>query len=143
MANLDGEAQLLGQFLEFNFPQPHSRTIAAAAIGHDLQALWLRIKRRSHRFPPTPDGFDGKGSRVMVNPDTDPPEISRQVVDAVGYRAAQFLDQEVMDPDLFRIALQAILTAWVAEIPDLFLFLVPTAITGCCSARAAATWVLT
>src|SRR5271165_45186 len=63
------------------------------------------------------------GSRVMVNPDTDPPEISRQVVDAVGYRAAQFLDQEVMDPDLCRIALRAILAAWVAEIPDQFLFL--------------------
>src|SRR5271169_2981629 len=28
-----------------------------------------------------------------------------------------------MDPDLFRIALQAILAAWVAEIPDQFLFL--------------------
>src|SRR6266446_4789529 len=59
----------------------------------------------------------------MVNPDIDPPEISRQVVDAVGYRAAQFPDQEVMDPDLFRIALRAILAARVAEIPDQFLFL--------------------
>jgi hypothetical protein len=66
----------------------------------------------------------------MVNADTDPPEISRQVVDAVGYRAAQFLDQEVMDPDLFRIALRAILAAGVAEIPDQFLFLVSTEITG-------------
>src|ERR1700756_3970750 len=28
-----------------------------------------------------------------------------------------------MDPDLFRIALRAILAAWVAEIPDQFLFL--------------------
>src|SRR5712671_891885 len=30
---------------------------------------------------------------------------------------------EIMDPDLFRIALRAILAAWVAEIPDPFLFL--------------------
>src|SRR6266851_4382247 len=28
-----------------------------------------------------------------------------------------------MDPDLFRIALRAILAAWIAEIPDQFLFL--------------------
>src|SRR5260370_17532441 len=28
-----------------------------------------------------------------------------------------------MDPDLFRIALRTILAAWVAEIPDQFLFL--------------------
>jgi hypothetical protein len=34
---------------------PHSRAIAAASIGHDLQALCLGIKRRSHRFPITPD----------------------------------------------------------------------------------------
>ena len=59
----------------------------------------------------------------MVNPDTDPPEIGRKVVDAIGYRAAQFLDQEIMDPDLFRIALRTILAARVAEIADQFLFL--------------------
>ena len=74
----------------------------------------------------------------MVNADTDPPKISRQVVDPVGYRPSQFLDQEVMDPDLFRIALQAILNGLgLRKSPTSSFFLVSTEITGCCSARAA------
>ena len=59
----------------------------------------------------------------MVDPDTHPSGIRGKIVDAIGHRPAEFLDQEVMDPDLFRIALRAILAAIVAEIPDQFLFL--------------------
>src|SRR5437588_3060603 len=83
---------------------PAARSFAADA--HDC--IMVRIKR------PYRITVHRKGRRVMVNPDTDPTEIGRQVIDAVGYRAAQFVDQEVMDPDLFRIALRAILAAWVA-----------------------------
>ena len=59
----------------------------------------------------------------MVDADTDPPRIGREVVDPVRHRATQFLDQEVMDPDFFRVALRAIFAPVVAEIPDQFLFL--------------------
>src|SRR5207302_8615220 len=96
---------------------------AAAPVCSDQQSGGIGIAHPTNSLPPLTDTVRCKGSRVMVNPDTDPPKISRQVVDAVGYRAAQFLDQEVMDPDLFRVALRAILAAWVAEIPDQFLFL--------------------
>ena len=59
----------------------------------------------------------------MVDADTHPSGIRGQVVDPIGHRATEFLDQEVMDPDLFRIALRAIFAPVVAEIPDQFLFL--------------------
>src|SRR6266436_1375134 len=78
----------------------------------------------------------------MVNPDIDPPEISRQVVDAVGYRAAQFPDQEVMDPDLSGLPCGRYSRPGLRKSPTSSFFLVSTEITGCCSARAAATWVL-
>src|SRR6266478_5704123 len=60
---------------------------------------------------------------IMVDADTDPTRIGRKVVDPVWHRATQFLDQEVMDPDFFRVALGAIFAPVVAEIPDQFLFL--------------------
>src|SRR5258708_32861914 len=41
----------------------------------------------------------------------------------VRHRAAELLDQEVMDPDLFRVALGPIFAPVVTEIPDQFLFL--------------------
>ena len=59
----------------------------------------------------------------MVDADTHPSGIRGQVIDPVGHRATEFLDQEVMDPDLFGVALGAIFAPVVAEIADQFLFL--------------------
>jgi hypothetical protein len=53
----------------------------------------------------------------MVDADTNPPGIRGQIIDAIGHRSAEFLDQEVVHPDLFRIPLRAILAAIIAEIP--------------------------
>ena len=38
----DLQTDFIGQFLEFDFPQPQARTIAAAAIGRDQQLRALR-----------------------------------------------------------------------------------------------------
>ena len=76
----------------------------------------------------------------MVNADTHPSGIGGQVIDPVRHRAAELLDQEVMDPDLFRVALGA--RPLVRKSPTSSFFLVSTEITGCCSANAVVTWVL-
>src|ERR1700751_3151326 len=73
--------------------------------------------------PPLADAVHREGGRVMVDADTDPPRIGGQVIDPVRHRAAEFLDQEIMDPDFFRVTLGAIFAPVVAEIPDQFLFL--------------------
>src|SRR5467141_2041318 len=49
---------------------------------------------------------------------THPTRIGGEVVDPVRHRAAELLDQEVMDANRFRIALRTILAARIAEIPD-------------------------
>src|SRR5467141_390174 len=54
---------------------------------------------------------------------THPTRIGGEVVDPVRHRAAELLDQEVVDPDFFRVALGAIFAPVVAEIADQFLFL--------------------
>src|SRR6266699_3716728 len=54
---------------------------------------------------------------------THPTRIGGEVVDPVRHRAAELLDQEVMDADFFRVALGAIFAPVVAEIADQFLFL--------------------
>src|SRR5207237_8185174 len=73
--------------------------------------------------PPLADAVHREGGRVMVDADTHPSAIRGKIVDAIGHRAAEFLDQEIMDPDLFRMAVGAILAAIVAELSDQFLFL--------------------
>ena len=56
-------------------------------------------------------------------PTLTPPGVRGQIIDPVGHRAAELLDQEVMDTDLFWVALGAIFAPVVAEIADQFLFL--------------------
>src|SRR5262249_32690355 len=46
-----------------------------------------------------------------------------EIIDAIGHRSAEFPDQEVMHPDLFRRALRSILAAIVAEVADQLLLL--------------------
>src|SRR3984893_12219327 len=117
------EAEFVGQLLHLAFPQPPPRAVAAAAIGGDQQSGCLGIARPTDGAPPLTDAIDGERGRVVVNADTHPTGIGGEVVDPVRHRAAELLDQEVMDTDFFGIALRAILAAWVAEIADEFLFL--------------------
>ena len=55
VADHDVEAQFIGQFLQFAFPQPHVRAIAAAPIGGDQQAAGVRITRPTDLEPPLAD----------------------------------------------------------------------------------------
>src|SRR6266446_9575626 len=130
VANHDIDAELVGQLLQFTFPQPHPRAVAAAAPslrwgrrGGDEQPGCPGIARPTDGPPPLADAIDRERGRIMVNADTHPTRIGGEVVNPVRHRAAELLEQEVMDPDLFRTTLRAILAAVVAEIPYQFLLL--------------------
>src|ERR1700742_2375995 len=81
----------------------------------------LGITRPTDGKPPLADAVHREGGRVMVDADTHPPGIRGQIIDAIGHRSAEFLDEEVVHPDLFRTPLRPILAAIVAEIADQFL----------------------
>src|SRR5438445_2347237 len=77
VADRDIEAEFVGQLLDFAFPQPHPRTVAAPApslrwgrLGGDQQSGCLGIARPTDGAPPLADAIDGEGGRVMVNADT-------------------------------------------------------------------------
>src|SRR5271157_1470897 len=123
VADHDVEAELIGQLLQFAFPQPYPRAVAAAAIGGDQQSAGVRVTRPTDGLPPLADTVHREGGRVVVNAYTHPSRIRGQVIDPVRHRAAELLDQEVMDPDFFWVALGAIFAPVVAEIADQFLFL--------------------
>src|ERR1700757_133856 len=105
----------------------HSRTreplLPPPAIGGDQQSAGVGVARPPDGLPPLADAVHREGGRIMVNADTDPSGIRGQVIDPVRHRAAELLDQEVMDPDLFRVALGPIFAPVVTEIPDQFFFL--------------------
>src|SRR5207245_3011905 len=91
VADQDVKAELVGQLLEFTFPQPHPRAVAAAApslrwgrLGGDQQSGGVGIARPTDGLPPMADAVDRKAcpgqrtgsGRVMVDADTDPPRTS-------------------------------------------------------------------
>src|SRR5438309_11405326 len=84
----------------------------------DSHSAGVGVTRPTDGEPPLADAVDREGGRVVVDADTDPSGIRGQVIDPVRHCAAELLDQEVMDPDLFRVALGAIFAAVVTEIRD-------------------------
>src|SRR6516165_7401123 len=115
VADRDVDADFIGQRLQFAFPQPHARAVAAATVSRDHQAGCLGIARPTDSKPPLADAVDRERSRVVVDTDADPAMIGRKIIDPVRYGTAEFLDQEVMDPDLFRVSLRAILPSGPAN----------------------------
>src|SRR3984893_16226850 len=118
VADHDVEAEFVSQLLQLAFPQTHPRAVAAPAIGGDQQSGRLWSARPTDGAPPLADAIDGERGRVVINADTHPTGIGGEVVDPVGHRAAELLDQEVMHTDFLRVALGAIFAPVVAEIAD-------------------------
>jgi len=123
VADEDVEAEFVGQLLQFAFPQPHPRTVAAAAIGGDQQAGGIRVTRPPEVEPPLANAVDREGGRVVVDADTHPAGIRSEIIDAIRHCTTKFFDQEIVDPDLFRISVTAIFASVVAEVADEFLLL--------------------
>src|SRR5438094_4095942 len=101
VADHDIEAEFVGQLLQFAFPQPHPRAVAAAAVRGDQQSGGLGIAGPTDSTPPLPDAIDGERSRVMVNADTPPTRIGSEAIHPVRHRPSQFPDYELIDPDPF------------------------------------------
>ena len=55
VADHDVEAEFVGQFLKFAFPQADPRAVAAAPIRGDQQAAGVRITRPTDLEPPLAD----------------------------------------------------------------------------------------
>ena len=89
VAHGNRQAEFIGQFLQFQFPQPQARAIAAAAIGRDQQLPGVGVEGLAHQAPPATNALDRKGRRVVIDPDIDPAHIVRDIVDAIGSRLAQ------------------------------------------------------
>src|SRR5215470_10307543 len=102
---------------------PPPPAFAGAGLGGDQQPGRVGIARPPQVEPPLTDAVDREGGRVMDDADAYPPGVRRKIIDAIRHCSAEFLDQKVVHPDLFRTSLRAILAAIVAEIADQFLLL--------------------
>jgi len=70
--DVDRDPDLIGELLEFHFPQPIATSITPPAIGRDEDRVGLRIRHLAHMPPPAPDGCNRKLGGVVIDPYTDP-----------------------------------------------------------------------
>src|SRR5258708_14158976 len=77
----DVEAEFVGQLLQFAFPQPYPRTVAAAAVGGDQQSGGVGVARPPDGLPPPAGAVPPAGGRLMGNPHTHPSRICRPGTD--------------------------------------------------------------
>src|SRR6266851_1021561 len=103
-------------------PEPLSKGLPppSAVISSRLAS---GVARPADRLPPPANAVDGEGRGIMVDPEIDPARVGGQVINTVWHRPAELLDQEVVHPDLLRIACRTIFPAAVLEVADQFLLL--------------------
>ncbi len=104
VADVDRQPRLIGQLLQFPFPQMDTRAIAASPIRAEQEAFGLRILPLTHMLPPLPDAFHGESCRLMINAHIDPTSVVSQIVDPVGRSSTKALDGKVIHPHLLGFA---------------------------------------
>ena len=107
MADGDGQAEFVGQRLQFAFPQAYPSAVAAAAVGGDQQTTGLRIAGATHAMPPAADRIDGEAGGIMVDADTHPSGVAGDVIDAIRHGATKFGDQKVVHPHRLGLSLRS------------------------------------
>ena len=118
VADLQRNAQPIGQVLQGNFPQPVTASIAAPTVRRDQRLARLTMMLHAHFAPPTPNRLRRKSSRIVIDADADPTLVFSQVVHPVGNGLAQVLVNEVVEQDFYGLTPGLPLTAAHAEFAD-------------------------
>src|SRR5439155_12555936 len=112
---------LIGELLEFHFPQPIATGIAPPAIGRDEECVGLGIRYLAYMFPPAADGFDRTWGGVVINPHTDPAAIVGGIVHPIGANFAQMLVRNIVGLDAFRLSFGLIVPPPIRKLAHEFL----------------------
>jgi len=106
--------------LKFGFPGVGAATVAAACIRQDEQLPTAAVALSAVALPPTSDGVDGKGCRIMRDAHEDRASVGQQVIDTVrdGYADGIGTEIVVIDADWRTDPLHTI----ILEVADQFSF---------------------
>src|SRR5262249_41631290 len=115
MADRQPQADLVRQSLQRHFPQARTMAVTPSAIGRDEDFLSAGKAPGTHLLPPTADARCGKVRRVVVDADTHPTLVVRDIVDPVGNGLAQLLVLKIVNADFLRLSLGMPFPACVLE----------------------------
>src|SRR5262249_22346673 len=123
VVDTDREPSLVGKLLQLDFPEPHTRTIRAAAVGRDRQFSCMRIALWSLAFEPATDRMHGELGSIARDPDADEAGVGGHIVYAIRHDLAEFLVLEVVHVHTPRIAFRTVIGSDILEVADQLLLL--------------------
>ena len=97
--------------------------VTASSIGRDDQLFGLRVALTAHTEPPTPNGLHSKRRCVVVCTNAHPGLVSADVINPIRIGSAEFLVDEVVNFDFYRLPAGQPLLACVLVRADEFLLL--------------------
>lgn len=103
MADQDGDAQFVGELLEFILPEPEATIVATTGIAQDQKRIFLREAWPLRIVPPGTNGFHSEFGCVVRRRDIDAALIVKQIIDAEGHRHGQSILAKVVAVDAFRL----------------------------------------
>lgn len=103
VADQDGDAQLVGELLEFILPEPEATIVATTGIAQDQKSIFLLEAWALRIVPPGTDGFHGEFGCVVRRGDIDAALIVKQIVDTEGNSNGQSILAKVVAVDTFRL----------------------------------------
>ena len=123
MADRNSQLDLIGQLLQFPFPEPQTKTIANTTISGDKQRLGMGIRFPSPLTPPSLDRSDRKCGCVVIHSDADPSNISSQIVNSIRNRFGFIKFRKVMHIDFFRVPFSSPLPSYILKSSNQFFLL--------------------
>ena len=72
VAHVDSRPVSSANFCNSSFHKRSRYPLLPPRVGRYQQPSGARVERLPHAAPPTPDALDGKSSRIVVRPHTDP-----------------------------------------------------------------------
>lgn len=97
MSNGYGEPKGVAELaLQFGFPGAGTTAVAAAGVGQDQQLATAMVAATAVALPPTGDGVDGEGGRVMRGAYEDRASVGEQVINAIRDRDADRIGTEIV-----------------------------------------------
>ena len=112
---------IVGELLQFPFPQAVAAAVRAAAISCDQQTM--RFGLAAHFAPPSTQRLDCECRCVVVDANAHPSRVIRQ--DAVRNRFPEILVWKIMNVDSFGLSLALPLPTIIAIFSNKFLLLCP------------------
>lgn len=123
MTDPNAQTELIGQLLQFAFPQAGPIAVTAASIGGNEEFPGLGIARLTHPLPPPANTFHRKLRRIATDAHIHPAFIVGEVKHPLGTGLALVFVRKIIGVHCPRLSVSFPFLARLSEVTDIFLLL--------------------